>query len=190
MASLEHRLEALLFYSAEPVPRDRIASLLGIPSAEVDAVASQLAETLNTRGIRLLALGTAFELVTAPETSEIIAAIRKEELTRDLGKAGAETLSIILYRGPVARATIEYVRGVNCSFVVRNLLIRGLIERVPHPGNPRAVLYAPTAELLKHLGVVSVRDLPEYEAVQKELDSFETHHSDEAEPAPTTPSQP
>jgi segregation and condensation protein B len=163
--------------------------LLGIPAGEVDAVASQLAETLNTRGIRLLALGTAFELVTAPETSDIIAAIRKEELNRELGKAGAETLSVILYRGPVARATIEYVRGVNCSFVIRNLLIRGLIERVPHPENPRAVLYTPTAELLKHLGIVSVRDLPDYDLVQQELDSFEAPPSNDGDivPVPTPP---
>ncbi|MBP9759880.1 MAG: SMC-Scp complex subunit ScpB [Candidatus Pacebacteria bacterium] len=185
MATLEHTLEALLFYVGESLSRARIATLLGVPEEEVIGLASQLSATLHDRGVRLLAVGDQYELVTAPETSDMITKVRKEELLRDLGKAGAETLSIILYRGPVTRAGIEYVRGVNCSFVLRNLLIRGLVERIPNPANIRSVQYAVTPDFLKHLGITSVQDLPEYATVQKEIDAFE--QAEQEDPEHTTP---
>jgi segregation and condensation protein B len=185
MITLEHKLEAVLFYIGEPISRRRLAQILAVTEEEVSGVATRLAASMLERGLRLLCIGDDYELVTAPEVSEVMMSIRKEELERDLGKAGAETLSIILYSGPVSRATIEYVRGVNCSFVLRNLLIRGLVERKQDPKNQRSILYAPTPELLKYLGVSTVQELPEYDAVQRELDTFMAADTGASAPQPT-----
>jgi segregation and condensation protein B len=75
---------------------------------------------------------------------------------KDLGKAGLETLSIILYQGPISRAEIDYIRGVNSNFILRNLLIRGLIERVENPHDQRSFLYKPTLELISYLGLSKI----------------------------------
>lgn len=112
-------------------------------------------------------------LATAPEVSGVIEKVRKEELSRDIGKAGIETLSVILYKGPVARSEIDYIRGVNSTFILRNLLIRGLIERISNPKNQRSFLYKPTFELLSFLGISSIEELPKFKAVQQELEKFE-----------------
>lgn len=173
MLTLEHKLEALLFYIGEPVSRSKLATMLSVTEEEVSGATNSLSGTLYTRGIRLLTTGEEYELVTAPEVSEVIMRVRKEELERELGKAGLETLSIILYRGPVSRSHIEYVRGVNCSFVLRNLLIRGLVACVPDSKNDRVVLYAPTPDVLKYLGITSVKELPDFDAVETELLAFE-----------------
>lgn len=171
--ALEQKIEAVLFYKGEPETRDRLARLLHVTEKEVDEACEKLSGSLQNRGIRLLRMENQFELVTAPETSEVITEVKKEELSRDLGKAGSETLAIVLYRGPVARATIDYIRGVNSSFILRNLQIRGLVKKVHHPNDSRSFLYQATPELLKHLGVTDVTELPRYSEMMAELDALE-----------------
>src|SRR3989344_4450492 len=127
---LSANIEALLFFRGEPVSKRELAKSLGVKEKEVAEGLSELKEKLAGRGVALLENGEEVELRTAPEASELIETIRREELSRDLGKAGAETLAIILYRNPVTRADIDYIRGVNSTFILRNLLIRGLVERV------------------------------------------------------------
>ncbi|MBP9759893.1 MAG: SMC-Scp complex subunit ScpB [Candidatus Pacebacteria bacterium] len=173
MDSLEQALEAILFYIAEPITGERLAAIMSVTIEEIDDAAAQLAGSLAERGIRVLHVNGTYELVTAPEVSDAIAALRKEALSRDLGKAGAETLSVILYRGPLTRIHIEQIRGLNCSYILRALLIRGLIEKQPAIDNPRIVLYHPSPMLLRHLGVTSVEVLPEYEKIRSELMAFE-----------------
>ncbi|HEY4498607.1 MAG TPA: SMC-Scp complex subunit ScpB, partial [Candidatus Paceibacterota bacterium] len=120
-------------------------------------------------------------LGTAPELSELIQTLTKEELSKDLGKAGLETLSIILYFGPITRSEIDYIRGVNSTFVLRTLLIRGLIERVQNKADQRSFLYKPTFELLSHLGIKDIQHLPEYKVARNELEAFRKAQSERDE---------
>ena len=187
MTSLESKLESVLFYKGEAETIQRLAKLLEVTVEEIEQASHALSATLAQRGIRLLHVNDELELVTAPETSDVIQAIRKEELVRDLGKAGSETLAIIAYRGPVTRAQIDYIRGVNSSFILRNLMIRGLVERVQNPDNARSVLYRPTPAFLEEIGITRIEDLPDFVAVQQDVASFEarTSVSAGAEATPT-----
>ncbi|TSC60892.1 MAG: segregation and condensation protein B, partial [Parcubacteria group bacterium Gr01-1014_107] len=121
-----------------------------------------------TGGLRLILSDKEVMLGTAPELSPLISELTKEELNRDLGKAGLETLSIILYRGPVSKKEIDYLRGVNSSFILRNLSIRGLIERFEKAAS-RSAFYRPTLELLSFLGIKRIEELPEYREVREQI---------------------
>src|SRR3989344_7435549 len=175
------KVEALLFFRGEPVSRRELGKALGAKEREVEQGLAELREKLAGRGVALVENGDEVELRTAPEASELIEKIRKEELSRDLGKAGAETLAIILYRNPVTRADIDYIRGVNSTFILRNLLIRGLVERVQNPNDQRSFHYKPTFELLAHLGIKNISELPEYTSVQEELEKFTVSQKAEEE---------
>jgi segregation and condensation protein B len=131
--------------------------------------------------VRLLEAGTLVALVTAPELAETLETLRKEELKRDIGKAGAETLSIILYRGALSRVDIDYIRGVNSSFILRNLMMRGLVARTQNPKDTRTFVYDITPELLQLLGVTSRNQLPDYEMILTKLDQFERERTDSTE---------
>mgnify|MGYP002363064523 FL=1 len=176
------KIEAVLFWKAEPVSLKKLASLIGATEEETTAGLDGLRKSLVGRGIAVIEnkSGDTHEVTlgTSPEHSEMIKALTKDELMRDLGKAGLETLSIILYQGPVSRAEIDYIRGVNSQFILRNLLIRGLIERRDNPKDQRSYLYAPTIELISHLGVTRIEDLPDYEAVRRDIESFKVQHTD------------
>lgn len=167
--NLEQHIEALLFYRGEPVSIVALQKTFEVDEATIVAALNALGQSLASRGIRLMELNGDVELRTAPESAEIIRNIRKEELSKDLGKAGMETLSIILYQGPLSRADIDYIRGVNSSFILRNLLIRNLIDRVPNPKDERSFLYRGTVDLLAFMGVSRIEELPDYEKVRAEL---------------------
>jgi chromosome segregation and condensation protein ScpB len=63
---------------------------------------------------------------------------------------------------------------VNSTFIIRNLLIRGLVEKRPHPRDARSFVYAITPKLLLHLGITSREELPDYEETLNALDIFES----------------
>ncbi len=168
----EQLIEALLFWKGEPLGTKEIASYLGIKKEEVAPLINSLEESFATRGIVLVRKEDEVMLGTHPEASAVIEKLRKEELSKDLGKAGLETLAIILYKGPVKRSEIDYIRGVNSQFILRNLLVRGLIERVQAPDDQRAILYKTSFDLLQLLGITDITKLPRYEEIINEIESF------------------
>jgi segregation and condensation protein B len=97
----------------------------------------------------------------------------KEDLNKDLSPASLETLSIIAYKGLVTRKEIEYIRGVNSSFSLRALLMRGLIERESSQLDERIFLYKPSTEMLRYMGIKRIEDLPEWKSVQTEIKKIE-----------------
>ena len=166
--SVSRNIEAILFHRAESVKIKDLAKILNVEKENVEEALSRLEENLEGRGVKLLRNNDAVMLGTTPETAVIIERLIKEELDKELGKAGLETLSIVLYRGPISRSEIDYIRGVNSSYILRNMVMRGLVERT-NDTKKRSFIYRPTFELLSYLGITSVPELPEYEDVQKEL---------------------
>ena len=176
---LAGRIEAILFYKGEPVTLADLVRIMGASVEEVNAALEALTASLSGRGIRLLIVGDYISLVTAPEVAPLIETLRKEELKRDIGKAGAETLAIVLYKGPVTRADIDYIRGVNSSFILRNLMMRGLVVRKEHEKDARTFAYVASAELFELLGITRKEELPEYGAMLSRIDAFEKERSEE-----------
>ena len=176
--NLEAQIEAVLYWKSAPMSLKKLSEIFEKSEEEIKAALSELEKKLDSRGVQLVYKESEVMLGTRSDIGPLIEKLTKEEIMRDLGKAGLETLSIILYRGPVTRRDIDYVRGVNSNFILRNLLIRGLVEKITNPQDERSFLYKPTFELLSYLGVSRIEDLPEYADVRKELD---THSSARAE---------
>lgn len=177
--SLSSKIQAVLFYKAEPLSQKRLAQILKVEEGEIKTALSELREDLRGTGLTLIEWEDEVTLATSKDVSPIIETLTKEELTKDLGKAGLETLSIILYQGPLTRAEIDYVRGVNSQFILRNLLVRGLVEKVENPKDQRSFLYKPSLELISYLGISKITDLPDYDMVRKDIESFKVHGHDE-----------
>jgi len=177
--NLSAQLESILFFRGETVAVPECAKMLGVSVKDIQEVAEELSDALASRGIRLVSANDTLALATAPEMSEKIATLVQEDLERDLGKAGLETLAVIAYRGPVTRADIEYIRGVNSSFTIRQLLMRGLIERTQNPTDARSFIYRPTVDLFRFLGITSTKELPQADAFAKQIKAFETEKENE-----------
>ena len=168
---LDAQIEALLFYKAEPIKKAVLLKTLGVKEGELGSALEALKERLQGGATALLVTEEEVSLVVAPEFDELIDSTRKEEMKRGIGKAGAETLAIVMYRGPITRMEIDRVRGVNSSYILRNLEIRGLVERRMGKRQNEFVI---TTELLRHLGIREKTEMPDYAKVLNALEAFES----------------
>ena len=162
-------LEAVLFYKASPQKKATLQQLFMADDVVWAEAIRELKARLESGATRLIETDTELVLATAPELSELIDSLRKEELKGEIGKAGAETLAIILYKEPVTRAEIDRIRGVNSAFILRNLLVKGLIAREA-AGN--SFQFRITPELLQHLGITNKIELPQYSDFMTALETF------------------
>ena len=180
--TISAQIEAILFFKGEPVTVRFLASTLKVSEDEVQQGLEALGGALRegNRGIVVMRNGDEVTLGTTPQMGATIEALLKEELVKDLGKAGLETLAIVLYRSPITRTEINYIRGVNSNYILRNLLVRGLIEKIDN-ASARSTMYKPTFELLSYMGVSKVEDLPEYGVVGGEVEAFKNAAKEEKE---------
>lgn len=167
--NLEQKIEAILFWKGEPLSRKKLVEILKVGQNEINEAIEQLKTNLIGRGIVLQEKDNDITLGTSPEHSLLIENLQKEELNKDLSKASLETLSIVLYKNGVSRAEIDYIRGVNSSFTLRALAIRGLVEKITDPSDNRRYVYRPSFELLSFMGVKSVEELPGYGEVNNDI---------------------
>jgi segregation and condensation protein B len=169
-------LEALLFIHGEPITHKKIQTVLHIDTSECETLIGEMKNRLeaDNRGLQLVTDKEKVQLATKPDFNHILEEFVREELSEDLTPASLEALSIIAYLGPISRAKLEYLRGVNSLVILRSLMIRGLVERIADPERPSGYLYQSTFELMKHLGVSGKDHLPEYAKFQELLKVFET----------------
>mgnify|MGYP001582748920 CR=1 FL=1 len=162
--NIDAKLEALLFASAKPCTVKRLAEITGVDADDVkkglDALAVRLEESGS--GLMLVRHGHEAELVTRPDVAEMVGALLKAEAYGELTRPSLEALTILAYRGPLTRPELEQVRGVQSSLILRNLLLRGLIEEHEETRLGQST-YGVTVDFLRALGVSSVSELPDYE---------------------------
>ncbi len=165
---LKSIIESLLFVSGEPLKIKKIAAIAGVGGAEAKAGISALRESLTAEksGLRLIEKDDEIQLATSPENSEYVNAFLKSEMEQKLSRASLETLAIVAYRGPITRSGIEEIRGVNCTFTLRYLLLRGLVERIANPHDSRSWLYEISFDFLKKMNLAKKEDLPRYEELK------------------------
>ena len=164
-------LEALLFQHGEPITKQYAANILGISEKACESLVKQYSGRLAEpgRGITLISSGEEIQLAVKKEASGITEKIMKDEMGQGLTPALLETLTIIAYLGPVSRSSVDYIRGVNSSMILRNAMVRGLVQRKRHKN---AYLYSITTDFLKHLGLTNIKDLPDYEKNRESLQAM------------------
>jgi len=166
MKDLKAILESLLLAAGKPTAIKDLAKFLEIEEDELSQAAKGLQEKFNIddSGIHLAINNQKLQFITNPNHAKVLNDYFEDETTGELTKPSLETLTIIAYRQPITKEELEQIRGVNCSLIIRNLLIRGLIEEVDDK-NQLATTYAVTMDFLRHMGLNSVQELPDYETL-------------------------
>ena len=162
--SLKSKIESLLFITTRPLSAGKIAELVEGDKEEVKIELDKLFAEYSqpNKGVNLQKIGNNYQMVTNADNSKLISEFLKEEITGELTPASLETLTVIAYRGPITRAELELIRGVNCSIILRNLMIRGLIEEIDDKKN-MVQKYQITFDFMKQLGISEPGQLPDYE---------------------------
>lgn len=166
MPSATQLVESILFIAAKPLTLAKLSEITETPKTEVETALAELMKkyAADNGGVQLNRLGQSYQLATVGAASSVVQKFLEEEEKKELTKPSLETLTIIAYRGPVTKAELEQIRGVHCGLILRNLLIRGLIEtaETTATGETR---YQVTFDFLHYLGLREVRELPDYETL-------------------------
>jgi segregation and condensation protein B len=169
MEDLTSIIESILFVSAKPQSTADLARLLRSEEQEVLAALDALAKNKKDNGVVLLEAGGQWQLATNSKNSAAVRAFLNAELREKLTDATIETLAIVAYRQPISRTEIETIRGVNSQYSIRNLLIRGLIQKISNPLDNRQILYETSIEFLSHMGLSNNGELPDFESILQGL---------------------
>jgi len=165
---LQRGIEAILFASGEPVENSRLSMALEADEPDIIAAADALASELafGRRGIRILKLEKAYQMVSSGEMADFVTKALETRKPPKLSASQLETLTIIAYYQPATKAMVEQIRGVDSSYSVSALLNKKLIVesgRLNVPGRP--IQYSTTADFLRTFGISSLEELPEIDLV-------------------------
>ena len=157
-------LEGILFASGEPVDVGRLAFALELDRETTEQLLQHLADyyAYERRGMRLIRMDDAYQLISAPEYGEVIRRAFEIRKPAKLSQSALEVLTIVAYYQPTTRAYIDQIRGVDSAYTVGLLLERDLIEeagRLAVPGRP--VLFRTTKNFLRSFGMESLEELPD-----------------------------
>ncbi|MBI4280932.1 SMC-Scp complex subunit ScpB [Candidatus Uhrbacteria bacterium] len=166
---LEAKIEALLFAAAKPLSVKKIAQFLGVSPDEAEEALAALRNRLpaEAQGMRVVRSGSEIQLMTSPEQTDLVRDFFENDESGELTKPQLETLTVIAYRQPISKPELEQIRGVNCSLILRNLLMRGLIE-VEETKEQLMPVYRVSHEFLRFLGMSEVKELPDYEKLSQD----------------------
>lgn len=163
MDRLKTNIESILFIHGEPISEKRLGKVLKAEPEDIQRALQELRVDCEARGVRLIEKSGEWQFVTAPESSDIVETLIKAEYSENLSRAALEVLSIVAYKGPLTRAEVEFIRGVNSVYSLRNLLMRGLIEKRENEKDGRSHLYSVTFDFLRHFGLADAKELPQYQ---------------------------
>ncbi|MDD3711452.1 MAG: SMC-Scp complex subunit ScpB [Patescibacteria group bacterium] len=161
---LKNLLESLFFVSSRPLSLKELVDFSKKDTKEVESAINELMSEYseNDRGLRIIENNKKYQMASAPDNAKLIQDFLQTELSGELTPASLETLTIITYRSPIKKSDLDKIRGINCSLILRNLLIKGLIEEKSSSDNEESE-YLPSLEFIKFLGVNSLKDLPDYD---------------------------
>ncbi len=172
---LDQIIEGVLFVKGDPVKRTDLAKWLGKSMESVNEALEVLRSRLNASGLTLVETESELRLATRPELNDLFRNLVNSEQNESIGQAGSETLAIILYKGPITRSEIDHIRGVNSNYILRQLTMRGLVEK---RSNGTKTSYQVTADLLGHLGISTKSELPNYDAVLDRLEAYQANQEE------------
>ena len=168
MPNLISQIESILFVAGKPLTAKKMAKVLNTKENDVAAAFEKLALKYNDAesGVALLHTNEEWQLVSSAKNTDVTEQFVKAEISGELTRPQLETLTVISYCGPITKPELEQIRGVNCSLILRNLLMRGLVKENEDVTNLLPT-YEVTMEYLRHLGLKSLEELPEYHELHK-----------------------
>ncbi len=183
---LKGMIEAMIFASDEPLSIKTLKDVfeaseidgqrIEIESEEIKHIIDELNIEYSSeqRSYSIIEIAGGYQYATLPKFSSWVGKIFKERARRRLSQSAMESLAIIAYKQPATKPDLEFIRGVNCDYVLKTLLERNLVAIIGRASTPgRPLLYGTTQDFLRHFGLSSLSDLPKPREIEELLGETE-----------------
>jgi segregation and condensation protein B len=158
-------IEGLLFMAGdEGLTKRQLADILELDAELASDLVYDLQRDLERegRGIQIAEVAASYRLTTHLEHAPYFERMAYTPTRSQLSQAALETLSIVAYRQPITRISIEEIRGVKSDRAIQSLVSKDLIEEVGRAEQiGRPILYGTTKSFLDYFGLPSIKELPE-----------------------------
>jgi segregation and condensation protein B len=162
-------IESMLFVSDTPLRLETLVTIL--PEVNKETILEGIRQIKTdyedpSKGVELVEMAGGYQFRTKPQWAEWTNRLKKIKAVK-FSRAALETLAIVAYRQPVIRPEIEEIRGVDCGWVLRSLMEKGLVKitgRKDLPGRP--IVYATTQTFLELFSLNRLSDLPHLKEIQ------------------------
>ncbi|MDD6795633.1 MAG: SMC-Scp complex subunit ScpB [Clostridiaceae bacterium] len=178
-SELKGAIESMLFVTGDPLSERELAYHLDCSIKYIQEVVKELMDDYESeeRGIKIISINGAYQLVTKKEYSHYIQKLLKKNKRQSLSQASLESLAIIAYKQPITRIDIDEIRGVKSESAMARLLEKDLIKEVGRlevPGRP--ILYGTTEEFLRQFSLHDLKELPSLDlfAIDEEIEIVES----------------
>lgn len=169
-------IEAVLFAAGDAVELERLADITDVDKRSLREILKKMMNSYSyeRRGIHIIRMEDSYQMCTNGAYAEYVGRLAEPPRRQNLSNAALEVLSIVAYKQPVTRSTIEHIRGVNCDYIVNRLIERNFIEetgRLDAPGRP--ILFGTTQHFLRAFGVSELDELPEFDSLGQTAEDAE-----------------
>ena len=165
-----NRVEAVIFAASEPVTREVLARVVG-RDCNLDLIVDDIRQELRGRPYDLVRVAGGYQHRTRPAFADAIRAASGQaagKAGRPLSQTEALVLMTIAYFQPITRAELSsfFAREISRDLigVLRGQDFIASGPRSPTPGAPYT--YVTTRTFLSHFGLDTLRDLPDFEALE------------------------
>jgi len=126
--NINAQLETILFVASKPLSLKKIVKVLQVEENVIQEALANLCAKYNNpeSGIVIVQNNDEWQMVANPDNHESAENFLKAEVSGELTRPQLETLTVVSYCGPITRPELEQIRGVNCSLILRNLMMGGL----------------------------------------------------------------
>src|SRR5688572_1330123 len=177
-SALERAVEALAFAAEMPLAANEAARIVAevtgaaVSSADIEDAVDRLNAAYETTGraFRIQRWGGGLRLATESDVAPFVRTLLAKEEGGRLSRALVETLAVVAYRQPVTKPEVDFVRGVNTDYALRQLLEKDLVAvtgRAEAVGRP--LLYGTTERFLDLFGLGTLDELPRPREVEELL---------------------
>ncbi len=166
-------LEALLYSQGGELEMNKVLKALDINKEELDSIIE--AYNASNKGLSIVTDTKIVALRISPTQVDLINTYLNSKEKEVLSKASLEVLAIILYSDNVTAKQIDYIRGVNSAYTLRQLTIRGLVLKKT---KGMSHVYKPSVELLSILGITNLSALPHRDDILKKLEDFKKQNDE------------
>lgn len=163
---MPQKIIQILLYEGGSLKKEELAKILGTKKEEIESNILEVQNLLAILDLKLIQNTTSLEISLSEEINSLINKQKIEELKSDLSESALQTLGVILYREKTTKAEIDFVRGVDSGRSIKNLLMRGIVEKLEEKNKK---YYTATTETLRYLGLESVYKIHSYEEISGKL---------------------
>lgn len=164
--NLPQKIIQILLFEGASLKKSDLAKILNIKIGQVDESIDEIKKLISNLELKLVQNESNLEISLSNEINTLINSNKIEELKTELSESALQTLSVIIYRNRATKAEIDFIRGVDSSRSIKNLLTRGIIQKEEIKSKK---YYIPSTETLKYLNVEVVEEVPEQKEISEKL---------------------